>query len=380
MKVLQIVQSMDPATGGVCAGIRSTNLAMLKMGFKPEVVCYDNPDSHFLKNDPFKVHSLGSTNLPAAYHKDYIPWLKSNVLNYDVIIINGLWQYHSYATIRVILELKNRGIRNLPKVYIMPHGMLDPWFQRDKSRRLKALRNEIYWRLIERKVVNSADGLLFTCEEELLLARGTFKGYDPKKEINIGYGIENPPIQDLSMHPAISGNKYWLFLSRIHPKKGVDLLVKAYQELEEKYSLIPDLVIAGPLDSSYAKDMVKLSNSKKIHFTGLLQGNAKWGAFYNCEVFVLPSHQENFGIAVVEALACGIPVLISNKVNIYREIVDGGGGIVKEDTLEGTINLLNDWLELTKEQRQEMQMNSKKVFKRHFFSEKVAEKLIDALK
>jgi glycosyltransferase involved in cell wall biosynthesis len=76
----------------------------------------------------------------------------------------------------------------------------------------------------------------------------------------------------------------------------------------------------------------------------MLSGEAKWGAFYGCEVFVLPSHQENFGLAIVEALACSKPVLISNQVNIWREIQDFNAGIVADDTLEGTINLLGSWV------------------------------------
>ena len=75
----------------------------------------------------------------------------------------------------------------------------------------------------------------------------------------------------------------------------------------------------------------------------MLQGDAKWGAFYAAEVFALPSHQENFGVAVAEALACGTPVLISNKVNIWQEIAEDGVGLVEEDDLEGTTRLLERW-------------------------------------
>src|SRR5690606_26372536 len=196
----------------------------------------------------------------------------------------------------------------------------DPWFQRDKSRRLKAFRNEIYWRLTEKKTVNQADGLLFTCHQELLLARETFKGYKPKQELNVGYGIQAPPTYtEKSMPPALADKPYWLFLSRIHPKKGVDLLIRAYDELCSQSSGVPDLVIAGPADSDYARQMIEIAeDNPKIHFAGMLQGDAKWGALYGCEAFILPSHQENFGIAVVEALACSKPVLISDQVNIWR--------------------------------------------------------------
>jgi len=83
--------------------------------------------------------------------------------------------------------------------------------------------------------------------------------------------------------------------------------------------------------------------------------DAKWGAFAACEAFILPSHQENFGIAVAEALACGRPVLISDQVNIAPEIAGDGAGLVEPDTLEGTIRLLERWLSLDAEQRESMQ-------------------------
>jgi glycosyltransferase involved in cell wall biosynthesis len=244
----------------------------------------------------------------------------------------------------------------------MPHGMLDPWFQRDKSRRLKAIRNSIYWGLFERHAVNSADAIFFTCEEELRLARTTFSGYHPKREINIGYGIAEPPVFEPQMReafqskcPELDNNPYLLFLGRIHPKKGVDLLIRAYTEVLKTDNLktpLPHLVIAGPgWDTSYGRQMrelmdaanaeilpencnLKTENSPRIHAVNMLEGDAKWGAFYGCEAFVLPSHQENFGISVVEALACDKPVLISNKVNIWREIAGANAGIVMSNDFE----------------------------------------------
>jgi glycosyltransferase involved in cell wall biosynthesis len=110
-----------------------------------------------------------------------------------------------------------------------------------------------------------------------------------------------------------------------------------------------DLVIAGPgWDSEYGRRIKELIREHgawsrelgEIHMVGMLEGGAKWGALYGCEAFILPSHQENFGIAVVEALGCGRPVLISDKVNIWREIVDDGAGLVEEDSVKGTARLL----------------------------------------
>jgi glycosyltransferase involved in cell wall biosynthesis len=111
----------------------------------------------------------------------------------------------------------------------------------------------------------------------------------------------------------------------------------------------------------------------------MLTGDSKWGAFYGCEAFILPSHQENFGIAVVEALACGKPVLISNKINIYKEIEKEGAGFINEDNLNGTISNLNKWFNLTDEAKIKMSYKAYSVYENNFKIEISANKLIDSV-
>ena len=94
----------------------------------------------------------------------------------------------------------------------------------------------------------------------------------------------------------------------------------------------------------------------------MITGDLKWGAFHSADAFVLPSHQENFGIAVAEALACGVPVLISNKVNIWREIEADGAGLVHSDDLDGTVASITGWLGLSEAQRDEMRTRAKVCF------------------
>jgi glycosyltransferase involved in cell wall biosynthesis len=269
----------------------------------------------------------------------------------------------------------------------MPHGMLDPWFQTEKTRKIKAIRNYIYWHLVEKHVINQVDGILFTCEQELLLARTTFSRYHPKKEVNVGYGIETPPENNLKFSeafeilcPRLKGEQFFLFLSRIDFKKGVDILINAYILLSQENPNLPHLVIAGPHDSNYAKEMILLAaGNPKIHFPGMLRGPAKWGALYCCDAFILPSHQENFGIAVAEALACSKPVLISNKVNIYREIEDGGAGIINEDDLEGTLSNIKQWNNLSLIEQKQMGQSAHLVYKKDFSVMNSAKKLIAIL-
>jgi glycosyltransferase involved in cell wall biosynthesis len=177
-----------------------------------------------------------------------------------------------------------------------------------------------------------------------------------------------------------------LFLGRVHVKKGTDLLLKAFADVLRQGRTGSDrqhLVIAGPDDHAYAQEMkalaVSLGIQDRITWTGMLSGDFKWGAFYHAEAFVLPSHQENFGIAVAEALACGKPVLISNKVNIWREIAEDRAGLVENDDLAGASRLLSQWLELPASARAEMSRCAADCFSERFHIEASAKALIQQL-
>lgn len=382
---------MDPATGGPCQGIRNSVEAMKAHGICNEVVSLDLPGSPFLGKDDFKITPLGSRRNPWAYSKKLLPWLEENLNDFDAVIVHGLWLYPS----RAVQKAMTGNHRNRPPWFVMPHGMLDPYFQNAPGRKLKAIRNRIYWKFIEQKVIEEADGLLFTCCEEQLLARETFSPYQPKNTINVGYGIQAPPKLQADMEAAFleksglkSGDPYFLFLSRIHPKKGIDLLLDAYAKLvrtEKQPDAIPKLVIAGPgLDTDFGKELLsRVDNNpdikNKVSFPGMLSGKAKWGAFYHASAFVLPSHQENFGIAVAEALACSTPVLISDKVNIWREIEQTKSGIVKPDTAGGTFDLLSSWMALGHEEKTGKETAAFATYKAHFEINTVIEKLIRVL-
>jgi glycosyltransferase involved in cell wall biosynthesis len=343
---------MAPTIGGPAQGLRNAIPGLENLGFHNEVASCDGPSASWRKADAFPLHLLGPGRLGFAYSRRFSSWLSKNLSRFDVVIVHGLWLWTGLGT---FLAARRLGASS-PRLLLMPHGMLDPWFQKDPSRRLKALRNALYWQFFERHIVNSADAILFTCDEELRLARTTFPGYAPKRELNIGYGVPEPPAFLESMRtaflekaPGLKGRPYLLFLGRIHPKKGIDLLIQAYGEILKTIPSdvdFPDLAIAGPgWETPYGKHLTSLIGERpQIHPIGMLEGGAKWGALRGCEGFILPSHQENFGIAVVEALACDKPVLISNKVNIWQEVLHEKAGLVAEDSLHGTEKLLRDFL------------------------------------
>jgi len=202
MRILHVISSMDPRYGGPSQAIRNAHEFLTDHSVEEEIVCLDDPDTPYLGNDPLPIHPLGKGRGPLSYHPALVPWLIVNLHRFDVVIVNGIWQWHSIATWLAIRKLKRISkklascsklpassnpqsstatsyqlptTQNIPRYFVMPHGMLDPWFQRAKSRRLKAIRNWFYWKLVEYRVIRDAEGLLFTCEEELKMSRLTFR-------------------------------------------------------------------------------------------------------------------------------------------------------------------------------------------------------------
>jgi glycosyltransferase involved in cell wall biosynthesis len=164
------------------------------------------------------------------------------------------------------------------------------------------------------------------------------------REFVVGYGardIEGDPGAQkaafLATVPEVRDRKIILFLSRIHPKKGVDLLIQAFARHATTH-LEFDLLIAGPDQTGWKSELQELAKklgvADRIFWPGMLSGDAKWGAFRAAEFFALPSQRENFGIVVAEAMALSRPLLIPNKVNIWREIEADGAGLVVDDDVE----------------------------------------------
>lgn len=383
MRVLRIINTMNPTTGGPCQGIRNSVPTLKTLGVKTDVLTMDDPEEKFVTTDPFPVYAIGRAKTPWGYNANLKAWLGKYADVYDVIIVHGLWLYHSFASVKVVAEIAPA---KRPLIYIMPHGMLDPYFQKSGERRLKALRNELYWRLLEGPTVRRADGLLFTTGEELELARHTFPGYRPKAELNVSYGVPKPPVRSESMmeafydrFPLLKDKPFLLFLSRIHTKKGLDILVDAYQSLIRAGKSLPPLLIAGPgWDTPFGQQIkAKIGSESTILPSDLLSGDLKWGAFYGSEAFVLPSHQENFGIAVAEALACGKPVLTTDKVNIWRELKAGGGALIAEDNRESFEAILGEWVQLNDLDKQFISKKAADTYDTYFSVEIAAKKMYD---
>jgi glycosyltransferase involved in cell wall biosynthesis len=140
------------------------------------------------------------------------------------------------------------------------------------------------------------------------------------------------------------------------------------------------LVMAGPADDAYAAQLRSLGQRLQItdilYWTGMVSGDVKWGALQSSEAFILPSHQENFGVAVAEALSAGLPVLISRQVNIWPTICDAGAGISDDDTIAGCARMLAAWLRLPADERAVMRSRARACFERNFTARAAAATLL----
>jgi glycosyltransferase involved in cell wall biosynthesis len=372
MRILHVIGSLSPADGGPPEAVRQLARAYAKIGVDVEVLCQDPPNAPFLASLTFPVHALGQRWLgrfglsPRLWR-----WLHRNAARFDGIVMNGLWIFPNIA-------VRSAALRAGTPYAVFPHGSLDPWF--NKKYPLKHLKKLLYWPL-QYPVLRDARAVLFTTATERDLAATSFRP-NRWKGIPVAYGISNPAgdpaAQIQAFHekfPALRGRRFLLFMSRLHEKKGCDLLVEAFARLAQDFPDV-DLVIAGPdpvgLQAKLQKRAARSGIAARVHWPGMLSGDLKWGALRSAEAFVLPSHQENFGIVVVESLAAGRPVLISNQVNIWPDIQADGAGLIDADTLEGTEHLLRRWLELTPAEREAMTARARPCFSSRYSMERAA--------
>jgi glycosyltransferase involved in cell wall biosynthesis len=336
-----LTHSLDLRTGGVAKAVCDLSDAFNTK--KVENLIFDNPSS-----------------------KQLNPLLGANL-----VIAHGLWQWPGRSAIRLKKKYDVSYI-------VFPHGMLDPWFKENYP--LKHLKKQIYWLWKQSSIMKNASAVCFTTEEEMRLARKTFWPFD-SKQIVTGLGVGVPPAGEVKQKAlfkkkftTIKGKKLLLYMGRIHPKKGLDLLLTSYVKQAKSEHV---LIIAGPINDrcGYTEKLFRTYNSSRgVLWTGMLEGDLKWGALRSADAMILPSHQENYGMVVAEACSVGTPVLITNKVNLYREILQYDAGFVDNDNQDGVDNLIKKWISGKVQYKKLHAINCFKE-KLHIYS--TAEKIID---
>lgn len=375
MLILHVIDSFSPATGGPPEAVRQLIRATRATGTYVEVVCLDHPEAEFLGDLGCPVHALDQSFLGRyAFSPRLWRWLRANAGRFDGLIMNGLWTFPGFA-------LRSAARRARRPYGIFVHGALDPWFNRKYP--LKHLKKLIYWPL-QYAVLRDAEVVFFTTKTERDLAKTSFRpnhwksavaalgivedehaGQDPAREVEAFYGAL----------PELRGRRFLLFLARIHEKKGCDLLIEAFARVA---AAVPDvhLVMAGPdqvgMQVKLQSRAEQLGIAARVHWPGMIGGEVKWGALRACDALVLPSHQENFGVSVAEALLAGRPVLLSYPVNVWPEIENDGVGLADDDTLEGTVRLLQRWFSLPAAEQAAMAARAQPCFAARFSMERTA--------
>jgi glycosyltransferase involved in cell wall biosynthesis len=257
-----------------------------------------------------------------------------------------------------------------------PLGKVSAW---------KYIKKFVYWSLFEYWVVRNAAFAVFTSEEEARLARQFFPFFRWKQAV-VGNGAPPPttvgpePIARLlTRFPRLAGKDVLLYLGRLHPGKGCDILLRAFAaELTDSPQY--HIVFAGPdTEASYGTALRRLATTlsiaERVTWTGMLTGEAKEAMFAIASVFVCPSHHENFGIAVVEAIARRIPAIVTNKVNIHGALASGGAAIVCDDTVDGLRGALREWIAMSGSENASMRERQGVLYERMFRPERSAETL-----
>ena len=381
MRILHVTASLDPRSGGVAEAVRQIGSALVRAGHQTEVATTDGPDMGGIERLPFPVHALGPGR-GGVYQ--YAPalgeWLRSQRDRFDCVLSHGLWQYHGFATWRAWQGGAS------PR-FVFAHGMLDPWFKRTYPR--KHLKKWLYWPWAEHRLLRSARAVFFTCDEERRLARESFWLYRVNEAVS-PLGVQEPPGDPerqkalfFEKFPGLRGKRIVLFLGRLVVKKGCDLLLRAFANLPNRPNDAV-LVMAGPDDEvapAFTKNLREsTSGNPGVCWPGMLTGDLKWGALHAAEMFILPSHQENFGLAVVEALACGTPVLVSDKVNIWREITADGAGLADDDSSDGVRTLLARWFALSTVERDTMRAKARASFHGRYQIDRATTGLVEQLR
>jgi glycosyltransferase involved in cell wall biosynthesis len=378
MRILECLDSINPANGGTVESTRQRTVGLQALGYDVELLTLDEPASRWLPAWPAQAHGVGP--LLVRYTPRLVPWLRAHAARYDAIIVNGIWGFHGVGVWKAL--------RNGPVPYIViPHGMLNPWFRRPFTP--KHIKKTLVWKSVVSKVLNRARAVFFTCEQERALGRTLYTPYECVDDVVslVGTRIDLRNRTEArhrvnARHPEIGSGRLILYLSRLDPMKGCDLLVDAFAKTCRQDEDV-HLVIAGPAAGSFPETIRRLGKtlgiSHRITITGEVDFDMKLALLASADLFALPSHCEAFPLAVVEALGNGVPVLITNKVNICREIEEDGAALVGNDDVSSIARLLGDWASLDAAGRFALSVRARQCFERRYDVATVSRHFVSAL-
>ena len=331
MKILHAIATLAPRDGGPSKACFEMARAVARRGHDVSIFTTDKDgdgrldvplgvpverDGVTIRYFPVQFPRFWATSWPLARA------LAEAIPRQDVVHLHSLYMFHDRVVGR---ECAHAGVPYI----LRPHGTLDPYLH--ARRRWRKTLLELWF---QDRVTQGAAALHFTTEEEMELAAPVSLGV---RGIVVPNGLDTEDYATLpprgtfrSRHPGLGEKPIVLFFGRLNFKKGLDVLTSAFADIAKTHPAAR-LVIAGPDGGMLAatRDWVEAHGyADRVIFTGMLDGTEKLAVLRDADLFVLPSYSENFGIAVVEAMACGLPVVISDKVNLWHEIAHDDAGWV----------------------------------------------------
>jgi len=360
LKILRIIPTLNPKEGGTSFGVINTSLSLIKKKIKVDILTSDESSGSFFKNKKLRIFNCGPGLGNYSFNLKLLFWLLKNKKNYNFFFIEGLWTFNSLIA-RFFLK----------KYYVFSHGHIDPYFSKQF---LKKIKKQIYWFLFEKKNLIASEGLLCTTLNEKKLLNKTFVDTKKIKKKVIGYGINTPKFNKqksikkfYKKFHFLKNKKFYIFLGRFHEKKGCEIILETIKK--NCKGKTPLVLMVGP-DNTYKKKIIlktkKLKLNKNIFFSDILLNEEKWGALSSAKAMLLPSYGENFGISVVESLACSTPVLTTNKVNIYNDIIKFNCGLISNSNTNSFAKIFSTFEKFNTNKIKKLSKNSKFCFEKNY--------------
>lgn len=361
MRIVHYIPSIDRTAGGT-----STYMQVLakELGKLADVHIITHVSDNPLPMENCKIHHVSSYNPLNGKFKNEVNKLFDEIKPY-VVHVNGCWM-PACAGIQRLAQ--KRGYR----VVLTPHGMLEPWIihRHYWSRKFPALM------LYQKAAIQKADCIQATADSERdnLLKLG----YNTNvKVVKLGIDAEG-----IKMKNSWKKNKQILFLSRVHVKKGINFLIEAAEILRKELQGYR-IIIAGEGDAEYVASLKQQIQDKGlqdvVQLIGGVYGSKKWKLFQTSDFFVLPTHSENFGLAIAEALASGTPV-ITTVGTPWSDINDFHAGVWIEIGTQPLVETLRKFLALTDEELEEMGHNGRKLIETKYSAKVMAEEMVEVYK
>jgi glycosyltransferase involved in cell wall biosynthesis len=317
MRILHVIPSIVSRQGGPTYALKAMTKELIRIGHDCTVVTTDfdlDAEASYGFEPEVVVHvfkSLDQKQYPLSFTLAW--WMFQNVQKYDLVHV------HSFFTSTALAGSVFAALSNVPYI-IRPLGTLDPWSLEQKSTKKKA-----YLNIVGQRMLKGATGIHVTSSQEERNLRGFGLSL---RLFNVPLGVALPVLKEKAA--ADEDILKLLFLSRIHPKKNLETLIRAVAKLVEQGEKI-ELRIAGGGEEDHVQAIHKMLgelNLKAIKLCGFVKGEAKENLLNWCDVFLLPSYQENFGVAVVEGMAYSKPVIISDEIALAEEVERREAGLV----------------------------------------------------